>query len=184
MPGKEAMPLLRKMDTVKAQRYVPLSGIKKPDPEARTDPAVRLGQQLCILYQIIIRDPFTPAQGRRRDEDASGRILCGQELLHPVCDGLRAFSAEQIVGSQHHKDQVGALREDHVPQGYSAAAQTVVLNLSAGQLPYPFWPWHVIAVTEKAAGIVTEGVGVAITKYDHKNASDRKSPALPGFAQF
>ena len=40
MPGKESMPLLRKMDTVKAQRNVPLPGIEKPDPKARTDTKV------------------------------------------------------------------------------------------------------------------------------------------------
>ena len=40
MPGKEAMPLLRKMDTVKAQRNVPLSGIEKPGSKPRTDTKV------------------------------------------------------------------------------------------------------------------------------------------------
>ena len=165
------MPLLRKMDAVVGQGYVPLSGVGKADTQLLRQGLTEPDKGPGIVNELLVGNPRAPFHRRRGDQQKFASIQgdAREEPPQPLSSLVRTSALEQVVGSQHDDQQIGISRKDRRRCRDLPAILPQVTDGPAGFLGQNVSPpaVRIIAAAQIGAGIVAVGVGVAKTDDVH-----------------
>ena len=131
------MPLLRKMDAVVGQGYVPLSSVGKADTQLLRQGLTEPGKGPGIVNELLlVGNPRAPFHRRRGDHQDLASIQgdAREEPLQPLSGLLRTSTLEQIVGSEHDDQQISISREGGGRRWNLPAILTHVADTPAGFL--------------------------------------------------
>lgn len=107
------MPLLRKVDAVVGQGDVPLASVGEADAQLFRQGLTELGKGAGVIHELRAGHPRSQAHRRWGDQQELVSIQgnAGEKPLQSL-GGLRwATPLEQIVGPQHHDQQICVNRE-------------------------------------------------------------------------